>query len=841
MPALELFRLGDRIWLDANGNGIQDDGEVGINGATVTATPDGDEGRVVSTETTGDGDYRFDDLEGGTYRIVVTGIPGGLVNSADPDTGLSNPDGIATIVLDTDRTDQDFGYRPTTSDSSSSIGDTIYLDANGNGQQDDGEGGIPGIGVTLGGDADRTATTGPDGTYLFEGLDAGDYTVTVDPASLPSGVENTADEDGNNDGITSVVLGDDDHHLTADFGYGETVVGGDATIGDVIYLDLDGDGTQGDGESGVSGQRVDLGLPGGATLTTTTGPDGSYRFSGLADGIYTVTVVGGVADDASNSGDPDGGNDNTSTTTISGGVDDLERDFGYLGDNTIGDTVFNDVDRDGVDDGAADEPRLEGVSVVVIWFGQDANRGGGDDVVIGTFVTDVNGNYLATNLPDGRFSVAVTGGVPAGFDVTVDPQGTVDPDGASTVTVTGGSSNIDQDFGYATPIDALGSIGDDVWLDLDGDGVQDDGEPGIAGVTVTLTELGPDGTTRSTTTDEAGHYLFENLPAGEFIVTVSNLPAGLTPTADPDGGDDLVSSVTLAPGQSNLDQDFGFNRNTAAVGDTIFIDANGNGIQDGLEPGVAGITVTVTSAGPDGVLTTVTVTDVNGKYFVDGLLAGPTTVSYPASELPNGFSPTSDLDGGIGDGATTATIVLAPGETNRDVDFAVGGSGAIDGTVFEDTDNDGVQDPGEPGIAGVVVIVTQEGPDGVVTIPTVTGPDGGYVVDNLPPGDYTVTVDPSTLPPGVTVDPAPTTVTVPRGETVTVDIPATGSTVLPAAPATTAPTTTAPGNALIPTTGSETRGLLIVASILLLAGIALSATRRKPDAAAAPNWPAPGA
>ncbi len=66
-----------------------------------------------------------------------------------------------------------------------------------------------------------------------------------------------------------------------------------------------------------------------------------------------------------------------------------------------------------------------------------------------------------------------------------------------------------------------GSIGDLVWLDVDGDGVQDDGEAGIAGFGVSLTGTDSDGNPvpMTTTTDASGKYLFENLPAGSYTVT----------------------------------------------------------------------------------------------------------------------------------------------------------------------------------------------------------------------------------------------------------------------------------------------------------------------------------
>ncbi|MCE4958107.1 SdrD B-like domain-containing protein, partial [Macrococcoides caseolyticum] len=69
--------------------------------------------------------------------------------------------------------------------------------------------------------------------------------------------------------------------------------------------------------------------------------------------------------------------------------------------------------------------------------------------------------------------------------------------------------------------------GDYVWIDSNGDGIQNSNETPVAGVTVTLTK--PDGTTATAVTDAAGHYEFTGLENGDYTVTFSNLPEGYTP------------------------------------------------------------------------------------------------------------------------------------------------------------------------------------------------------------------------------------------------------------------------------------------------------------------------
>ncbi len=887
--------LAGTVWIDTDGDGVIDPDEPRLGGVELVVLwfgPDGilgsDDDVTFPVTTDDNGDYTVAGLPAGTYAVQLqeSSLPAGLDVIFDKAGGLLDPSNTTIVTLGADETvdDVDFGTRGT-----GSIGDTIFFDRDGDGIQDADEPGLGGVGVTVTwagpdgvfGNADDVVfetTTAADGTYLADGLPAGSYVVQVDADTLPDGMQNTVDQDGNSDGQTPVTLGVGEDRNDLDFGYN-----GNGAIGDTVFLDLDGDGTQDSDEPGIADQPVtvtwagpdgQLGTGDDVVFATVTDGDGNYLVDGLPDGTYTVTVDGGIADGgATNTADPDGGAPNQSSVTIAGGADDLDQDFGYQGTNALGGTIVEDTDGDGVQDPG--EQGLAGVDVVVTWAGPDGVFGTDDDVVFPPVTTDENGDYSVSGLPDGVFQVdVVESTLPEGSAITFDPDGPANPDGSTEVTLSGGQTVDDLDFGYTA---GTGSIGDNVWLDLDGDGIRDIGEPGIEGATVTLTYLGPDGVLGGgddevfvTTVDAGGNYLFTDLPAGNFVVTISNLPAGLTPTNDPDGGADRTSAVTLTPGERDLDQDFGF-VGSAAVGDTIFIDTNGNGVQDGLEPGVAGVTVTVTSAGVDGVLGTAddivvtAITNSLGKYSVVGLPPGATTVSYDPAGLPNGFTPTSDLDGGVGPAAASTTITLAPGETKLDVDFAVGGTGAIDGTVFEDKNNNGVQDPGEPGIPGVVVIVTQNGPDGPIVIPVVTGPDGGYVVDNLPPGNYAVTVDPGTLPPGVTVNPSPITVTVNPGETVTVDIPATPSGVLPIdpvptttptvnptpttanpttpttlSPTATKPTTPKPTRPL-PGTGADTISLLVAAFVLLLVGVVLLAGRRRARPLSAADWPAPGA
>ncbi|MFN3257496.1 MAG: SdrD B-like domain-containing protein [Ilumatobacter sp.] len=761
------FCLGDRVWIDLDADGVQDDGEPGLVGVSITVTNTATNA-AAETATIADGAWQVCGLDAGTYVVAVTGgVADDLVATYDLDSGLAAPDETVTIVVGDDNAavldDVDFGYTAIDPAPTGAIGDTVYFDANRNGTQDDGERGVPGVTVdvrNLDTDQVQRVTTDDDGRYLVDELPAGRYVVIV-VGELPDGFEFVSDPRGETpaDGRSSVTLGTDEVVLDQDFGIDESAPAPDGIIDVVVYLDLDGNGSRSDGEPPVGGQTVTITSPGldGAfgtlddvVVSATTDDDGRVRTDPLPDGPYRVDIVGGVAVSGTNSDDPDGGTPNRSFVTIVDGANPPQQVFGYTdvppnGDNAIGDTVWNDVNADGVDDGPGAEPRLAGVHVTITWLGADRDFGGGDDRLIGVYTTDENGRYQATGLPDGRFSVVVTSGVPAGFEITVDPQGTTDPDGRSTVTVVGGQTNRDQDFGYVrTAPEGTSSIGDRVYLDTNGDGRPGDpaDEPGIPGVTVVLTL--PGGQTATAVTDGNGNYLFDGLSAGTYLVEVdeSTLPDGLVNTDDEDGEPDSSTSVELGDDDAHLTADFGYSTEPeplGSIGDRVYLDTNGDGSQGDPsdEPGIPGVTVTLTF--PNGSTETAT-TDGDGNYLFDRLPAGDYTVTVSGG-LPAGATNTDDPDGPAGAGDSTSEVRLSGGENDLDQDFGYDagapGESVLGDRVWLDRNDDGVQDPGEPGLNGVTVVLTL--PDGSTREAVTTG-DGDYLFTGLDDGRYTVTI-----------------------------------------------------------------------------------------------------
>jgi uncharacterized repeat protein (TIGR01451 family) len=791
--------IGDRVWNDANGNGIQDAGETGLPGIAVVLTITYPNASVVTLRTTTDasGNYTFGNLladedfdgVGGalvepTFVITVTPPSGYAATLSDVGVDTTDSDGLTITALPvegTTNTSYDAGLVV-----GATIGNAIWLDENGDGSRDAGEPGLPNITVRLCSDAAcasvlQTTVSDAEGGYTFKNVATGSYYVDVLDSSLPTGlvqttvIGGTADNTNKADAFNLAVTAGSEV-LYADFGYnyapsadtdGNINTG---AIGDRLWTD-DGDGLQEPGEPGLYNVTVDLltagpdGILGTAddvvAATTTSAPDGSYIFDGLVAGAYVVRVNGGAAPAGYTlTGDPDSTLDNRTTTPIFLAPGDVyvNADFGYTptgNAGNIGDTLWLDADRDNVDDGAASEPRLPGVSVALI---RDLNSNGSWDSgepIIAQDVTDANGNYLFTNVPasgteDYLVWVNDTENVLFGLNPTFDSNGAATPN-LSAITDLTSAGNLNQDFAYA-PLghDAgEGLIGDTIFYDRNSTGTPQAGE-GMEGARVYLYQDNNNdgnydaGETLLATawTNENGQYFFGGLPAGDYVVLVdtTTLPSSLFNTVDPDTLSSPASEagITLAAGGINLTQDFGYQESTPlspnTVSGTLWRDSDTDGVLDAAETTrFAGVTVVLRTT--SGNIIAATTTDASGNYTFNLVPDG--TFIVDVTDDANVLNGTWHSLGTAGSDNNSQvdpySVSVNSGQTNTTGDFGYyRETSSVGNFVWRDTDGDGIQDGGETGLAGVEVILTITYPNAsVVTLHTTTDASGNYTFGNV--------------------------------------------------------------------------------------------------------------
>ncbi len=288
----------------------------------------------------------------------------------------------------------------------------------------------------------------------------------------------------------------------------DTVTPGLASLGDLVWLDSDADGVQDSGESGVQGVQVVLyNTDHTAIATTTTDANGLYTFTNLAPEIYylkftppsgyKVSPQDSTADDKDSDVDPT--SLQTITTTLTTGEHDPTWDMGIYQPVRVGDTVWYDDDRDGLQESG--EGGVQGVVVTLY------NTATGQPVEVSpgvpmTDTTDTNGLYLFENLPPGDYYVVFDlNTLPNGYKVTRQNAGddTLDSDanpatGQSdpTGSLAGGEENLTLDMGIHRIQPVLTSTKrDSLAVDADGDGIPSPGDTLEYRVVITNTGLDP--------------------------------------------------------------------------------------------------------------------------------------------------------------------------------------------------------------------------------------------------------------------------------------------------------------------------------------------------------------
>ena len=389
--------------------------------------------------------------------------------------------------------------------------------------------------------------------------------------------------------INKLVTSDSIHNIAIAVGPGGSVTNAitdslRALVGDTVWLDEDGDGIQDAGETPLAGIIVSLVDTNGNLVfndkdlpyQVATDANGHYLFKGVRPGIYKVVLdlppyYTATEKDAGSDDDADSDIDATGATaafTLRGGEGRLDIDAGV---------VLVDAPA------SIQIVKLAGAAADGTVLALDTK---GDTVTYSYKVTNTGLTYLkdVTVTDDKLGAVGIVEGLLApGATVILTKDATITADVINVGTVVGtpcakdGTAitfltdvTDDDDAEVTAPADPVPAdpavIGDRVWNDADGDGIQDDGELGIYGVTVNL--LNAEGNVIATTTTDAnGNYRFEIGDPGTYVVEFVPSSSWIFTTKDVGDNDALDSDAdpvtgrtppfTVSAGQTDLTLDAG--------------------------------------------------------------------------------------------------------------------------------------------------------------------------------------------------------------------------------------------------------------------------------------------
>jgi uncharacterized surface anchored protein len=533
------------------------------------------------------------------------------------------------------------------------------------------------------------------------------------------------------------------------------------SVSGTLFLDTDGDG---DGDEPLAGVSISLNDDSDENIaTTTTNDQGEYTFNDVPPGTYSLRKT----DDSTNDpivikiaeGENRGGNDfvdqpvpaptptpltsapSSPPSSLTGGT----AAPASLVPGTISGKVMSRVIPG---DDTGDQP-LAGVVVAL----QDGDTG----VQLEEDGTDESGIFEFFNVPPGKYKLVETNF--DGYTDVSDSEG--NPlDNTIALELADGTASLENTFIDAPPskvgISTDSTVEDGnlyisgrVFADTNGDGVPDNGLPGV---TVTLFDSHDD-TLRTETTDDFGLFEFFNVPPAEYKIVQTNLP-GYTEVSDSKGDPlDSTIAVDLTGGFSSYDNAFVDAPPSNVVSPTnppdapayisgrVWVDTNSDGIGDKILPGVivylndeSGNTVATKS------------TDEQGLYEFFNVFPGKYQLVQIA--LP-GYTDVADTEGDPTDSKISVSLAtgqasygnnfvdapppsLAPSASPFAPDNPVVLPGTISGKVF-------VRIPGVTGdqpLIGVVMSLQDE--SGVDLFDVGTDFDGYYEFLDVDPGTYKI-------------------------------------------------------------------------------------------------------
>ena len=737
-----------RCFLDANYNGMYDEGELPMKGVKITALKSAMDDEVAKTFSGEDGTFTLTGLRGNTYKMRVV-LP---EDGSDFTKTVSDPLGNHFQSRPGRRENfwSDFVlYEAQTREMNvgviypGSITGTVYYDDDFSADKSGNEKIVSGFLVGLYDDHGNLAAmdkTSIRGKYELTKLVPGTYTLHV---TAVKGYAFTKLGEGN---VIVNRTGGEGFSEPFFLKLGENRTGMDVgmilpgTVEGSVFADRNDNGVRDDGESGLPGVKVRLvDDEGEEAFSALIGTDGKYLFDAVMPGRYHLeytlpenavfarTVSGGNVISGENGVGESEEFNFASGARVTGPV------CGVLTLGRIDGSAYHDRDGDGLR--GEGEESLAGMALTLT-----PSRDELDEI---TVVTGEDGSFMLDELRPDTWTLTVAcpdENVLSRTDhISLPLTAGKDTQEVSLPLAMGAQWN-DQQLGAVIPAALSGQV----WMDENNNGFFDEWESTPAGLEITVTDDLTGRVFDTLRTDGEGRYETSGMIPGSFTVSFPLDADTIAPKPgdsvfEEAGGRLEVQGISLAENEKREDLLLGIVRYTA-IGGSVWIDRG-----DAVET-LAGAEIRLLDE--EGKVLETQTTGGNGDYLFTKLMPG--TYSLEAS-MPEGcviIEPGDRrLDGNQISVITRATnrngssdpIELLMGEDQRKLNIGCVLPGRIGDFCWLDLDKDGLQGMDEPGIPDVRIELLR---DGEFIAETSTDQYGFWRFEDLYPAVYTLRVTP---------------------------------------------------------------------------------------------------
>ncbi len=731
-------------FLDANYNGIYDEGEKPLAGVELKLSRQSNNVLLRTAVSDKDGYYRFDGLRGSTFGIralLPLGSTFTIAVPKDPNGNWFEPnDGKRERkITDVEADNSEHLQVMLGAIRYGSLSGTVYYDDNFSSVRENGERAASNVTVTLidaNGKTVATARTDRNGLYQFENLAPGDYRIRMTPVSgyaftkegAGSIVLNQEDGEGLSRVIT-VVMGD---MLTnQNIGLIEP-----ATVSGVVFADANDNGLYDKNEKGLRGTVIKLMQENGEAASTTVDSSGKFSFNALMPGEYYLryelpeNAVFAPRVDGGNAIVGDGNIGAGDWFTLKVGGKHTSPVCGGLDLGVISGLTFMDGNGNGLMD--EEEQLLAGVEIVLTPTREDLQSF--------HIITDENGAFLMENLRPDTYTLTVI--CPENRVLSRMPKvslGLKNGLAEQTVklTVGMGSQWTEQMLGCVAPSSWHG----EAYYDANENGVRDEGDAPAGGETILLRDADSGESIMTVQTMADGTFAFEGVAPGEYILAFT-LGNGALEPVDGDSSftvtdGEAVSARTTIQENTRYEGELLSIIRETSLGGKVWLDQAGDAVP------VADAVIVLLDG--SGTLVGEAVTDAEGAYEFNGLMPGDYTIE---AMVPDGHALVDISDPRLADrnlisilqhtyGAhgTSGTITVEMAQHQQHLDIGCVLPGRLGDRVWLDLNGNGLQDGDEDGIPGVVIELLR---NGEVVATTTSDQYGYYVLENLYPCEYII-------------------------------------------------------------------------------------------------------